>query len=132
MAQVRSVGEFRKSLQELVELRQSLKVDATKEASIELLETNESIETVDVSFQSINTNPNEKQVFSKQKNSFGRLIPSKEANPLLDQQVTVFKPTSWIDCISLDSRRIFVHDKWIVARIALPVSRQGGLSELLQ
>ena len=59
-------------------------------------------------------------------------LPSP-SNPLLDQQVTIVKPTKWIDCISRESRRVFVQDKWIVARIALPALRkQAGLSELLQ
>lgn len=126
MGEARSVGEFRKNLQDLIELRQSLQYETEETTSIDA----SFVEHVDVSLQPIETSQSE--IKSGQKKSFGKLIPTKESNPLLDQKVTVFKPTSWIDCISLESQRIFVHDKWIVARIALPVSRLGGLHELLQ
>ena len=45
------------------------------------------------------------------------LTPS---NPLMDQTIKIIKPTEWIDCISRESKRVFVKDNWIVARILLP------------
>lgn len=49
-----------------------------------------------------------------------RTLTSIPANPLIDQSIRVIKPTEWIDCISRESKRVFVKDNWIVARILLP------------
>lgn len=49
-----------------------------------------------------------------------KLFASPASNPLIDQTVTVMKPVKWIDCISRESKRVFVRDRWIVARIQLP------------
>ena len=45
---------------------------------------------------------------------------STPSNPLIDQTIQIYKPTEWIDCISRESKRIFVKDNWIIARILLP------------
>ena len=57
---------------------------------------------------------------------------STPSNPLIDQTIRIYKPTEWIDCISRESKRIFVKDNWIVARILLPpVSKDSiGLKRL--
>lgn len=47
-------------------------------------------------------------------------LTSTPSNPLIDQTVKIIKPTEWIDCISRESKRVFVKDNWIVARILLP------------
>ena len=61
-----------------------------------------------------------------------RIISAIPPNPLIDQTVRIYKPTEWIDCISRESKRVFVKDNWIVARILLPpVSKDSiGLKRL--
>lgn len=53
------------------------------------------------------------------------------SNPLLDESIKIIRPTAWIDCISRESRRVFVQDYWIIARILLPMhNNDSGLRNL--
>lgn len=49
------------------------------------------------------------------------------SNPLIDQTIHIYQPAKWIDCISRESKRIFVKDNWIVARILLPTVTKDSI-----
>ncbi len=111
-----SESEFRRELEELKYLRAQVSCHTEKQSPVE-------IEIAPIqTFQPIQ---------KPSKKSFKLLQPASPANPLIDQQITIVKPTVWIDCISRESKRVFVHDKWIIARIALPSTPLAGLHELL-
>lgn len=119
-----SVGKFRADLDKVKTLRQTLQQKMTKPTDLIVqrpLEFEE-IETV-----SIETSPDSsKQAHSilrrpNTNNKSSSITTAKQpANPLIDQTVSVIRPTEWIDCISRESKRVFVKDNWIVARILLP------------
>jgi hypothetical protein len=117
-------AEFRRDLEDLKTLRKHANA-AVNDEEIPAIEIELSISEPE------KVPPTAKpSIFSK--NPSSSLSPLSPANPLIDQQITIVKPTAWIDCISRESKRVFVQDKWIVARIALAsAGKQAGLSELL-
>lgn len=152
-----SVGSFRNDLKKLKALRRQLAADKKGKTSVlandpilpithELIKyetiahetitqetithdtiahINSPLTTTDILTTSIELN--NKSPFTKPPTL--TLTPS---NPLIDQTVKIIKPTGWIDCISRESKRVFVKDNWIVARILLPqVSKDSiGLKRL--
>lgn len=150
-----SVGSFRKEIKKLKAMRKELEkikgkdidiygIEAEKRTNnIDLIKavTNEPIEytktIVKVSDNLINYHPlisTDVLTISIETSKFNKpstltLTPS---NPLIDQTVKIIKPTEWIDCISRESKRVFVNDNWIVARILLtPVLKDSiGLKRL--
>jgi len=119
-----SVGSFRNDLKKLKEMRREMGTEKNKNIKSECEYGNNAIlmnfnatttETAtfdDVVIKSIEIN---NKSFTKPSNL--NLTPS---NPLMDQTIKIIKPTEWIDCISRESKRVFVKDNWIVARILLP------------
>lgn len=140
----RSVGDFRKDLNRLKEMRQQnivkpVSQDQVNEHHIYIKKefiAEDLIDIPEIKTLKIASSNQFLFLFQYQKpkpKSAAPLSPSsKPSNPLLDQTVTVLKPASWIDCISRESKRVFVHDKWIVARILLtPVAKDSvGLKRL--
>lgn len=134
-----TVGEFRKNLFKLKNLRKALK---REEVSLipksELSNSGQSFKLDKNDFKPIEfTPPTTKNILSLKRatntiSDTSAKIVSSPSNPLIDQQVKVIQPTEWIDCISRESRRVFVKEHWIVARILLPtVSKdQIGLKRL--
>lgn len=124
-----SESEFRSHLEELKRLRMSVQA---KEESFSEEKEIELVRIEEIPSTGKNTQPRSRSRSRSRSQPGPRLSLMAPANPLIDAQVTIVKPTTWIDCISRESRRVFVHDKWIVARIALPTIKQSGLQELLQ
>ena len=119
-----SVGSFRNDLKKLKAMRRVMEAEKNKNIKTEygnnafLMNFNATAAETktlfidDVVIKSIEIN---NKSFTKP--SALNLTPS---NPLMDQTIKIIKPTEWIDCISRESKRVFVKDNWIVARILLP------------
>lgn len=125
-----SIGKFRSDLSKLKVLRGGAKT--------ELIIKPEKITIYpdDVQVSVINVKPEisgpKRLLSTSQISPNTRIISAIPPNPLIDQTVRIYKPTEWIDCISRESKRVFVKDNWIVARILLPpVSKDSiGLKRL--
>lgn len=116
----RSVGAFRNDLNKLKVMRREERIIEKQKQPIPVIEIEEEIITTPIILNS--------KTFIKPL----KTLISTPSNPLIDQTVKIIKPTEWIDCISRESKRIFVNDNWIVARILLPtVSKDSiGLKRL--
>ena len=138
-----SVSQFRNDLRKLKTLRREMrenKQEIVERVAFPLSSTKdpvgiEDIEEVMTKSISINgTTDKITNAISKPSSlsSSTRLLLAP-SNPLIDQTVKIIKPTEWIDCISRESKRVFVKDNWIVARILLPpVSKDSiGLKRLI-
>lgn len=141
-----SVGDFRAELAELRRLRTSVWTDARAqtvpqschegERGVEsetvspLATDNESPVALDSVPRRLKRRIDMSLVLSPAASS----IKMPSSAPIIDQDIRIIRPTSWIDCISRESRRIFVHDYWIVARIILPPTggTERGLNVLLK
>lgn len=132
-----SVGSFRNDLRKLKAMRREMAADKKGKTSVMANDTvvpkihepikyepirHEEIKynfmeninsTIDIVTRSIEVS--NKSLFKKPS-----ALTSTPSNPLIDQTVKIIKPTEWIDCISRESKRVFVNDNWIVARILLP------------
>lgn len=136
----KSVGDFRKDLNRLKEMRMRQHKEGDfviNKQQFKVVEENilysieDSLVVIpEIKISAIISRNNHKPPF----NQYQKPTPSslKPLNPLLDQTVTIIKPAGWIDCISRESKRVFVQDNWIVARILLPpVSKDSvGLKRL--
>lgn len=132
-----TVGEFRKNLFKLKTLRKALKREEVSFIPKSCDKNGSSIKIeINDDFKPIEFTPNTKNILTLKRtipmiselvtaattttatvNTAKDVTPS---NPLIDQQVKVIQPTEWIDCISRESKRVFVKEHWIVARILLP------------
>lgn len=137
-----SVGSFRNDLKKLKEMRREMTAEKNKNIKNEYgnnaalinfdgtATTTTTLFIDDVATKSIVTSSNN----SNKKSSFTKpsAVTLSPSNPFIDQTIKILKPTEWIDCISRESKRIFVQDHWIVARILLPsVSKDSiGLKRL--
>lgn len=128
-----SIGNFRSELNKLKVLRGLNKAEGSLHMIIE--HETEEIETCDISIFDNSKNESQKSLLPIKNSSFLGKSPKffisrpqvEPSNPLIDQTVKIYKPTEWIDCISRESRRVFVRDNWIVARILLPSSTKDSI-----
>lgn len=121
-----SIGKFRNDLNNLKEMRNKMKLKAAgliiqKHTQKETKEVEE-VETVEISTATpLKLNKPQTNRLIRSSNKLKQLNHVENpTNPISDQSVHVIKPTEWIDCISRESKRVFVKDNWIVARILLP------------
>lgn len=127
-----TVGQFRKDLNELKELRAIIENNnLIKRRKKEILIMKNS-EWQDIQIKQIETAIETEESYKETRSisEFHFKLPalnSFPSNPLTDQTVQVISPTKWIDCISRESKRIFVKDNWIVARIQLPTINKDEL-----
>jgi hypothetical protein len=122
----KSIGKFRNELKKLKSLRTSL-LPVIRNGNInghdDDIQTTSILVLNDDSLSSKKYNYNYNYNYKLSNNhsaNYALISPKPPANPLLDQSVQIIKPARWIDCISRESKRVFVKDNWIVARIRLP------------
>lgn len=130
---VDSVGKFRSDLSKLKVLRQNMS-SGDKSAVIPLYSVYSVPPVVITRTSNVSSVHKTPRLFTTQISS---LIPSTSpipSNPLIDQTIRIYKPAAWIDCISRESKRVFVKDNWIVARILLPSMTKDliGLKRVLE
>jgi hypothetical protein len=147
---VTTAGQFRGQLGELKELRKGRQSKCCKSKQAGPLaekRTDESPEALAADPEK----PSLKNASRAQVSSPVRLLRPKDSacpsssklthsqpipNPLIDQSLEIYQPASWIDCISRQSRRIFLREHFIIARIVLPsqdtAESHKGLVQILQ
>ena len=133
-----TIGKFRNDVIELKKMRIEFKnknlskINETSKENYFILEP----KLQDIEIKSIEmpkeTEPIEKWMWLKPtvlklNYKFPPTLKASPSNPLIDQTVRVIKPTKWIDCISRESKRIFVKDNWIIARIQIPTFSKDDL-----
>ena len=138
----KSVGQFRKDLNRLKVLRKGFNFESTNKPKLLLQvireqEEKEKDDFMDMTYNedisgnlNIITCASTPGTLTELKLDKIRHIDTlwssgSASNPLTDQTIKVIKPSKWIDCISRESKRIFVKDNWIVARILEAAPRYG-------
>ena len=130
-----SIGKFRSDLSKLKVLRGAKTELIIKPEQITITPVDTFVDD-DVQVSVINVTHEisgpKRLLSTSQISPYTRIVSAIPPNPLIDQTVRIYKPTEWIDCISRESKRVFVKDNWIVARILLPpVSKDSiGLKRL--